>query len=279
MLRRYRSGVAALLVTGVYAVAVVVAAVAAPATGELGPLWWLTLFVGPAEGATVTWPDVLVPLLAGAAWGWALWQGLRGPLAGPPPELDRDTRLLRQVLYVSAAATPLALVLPSWPWWAQVLLALVTATSVVLFQPVLGGSLEPAGFARAMGLLGYGGAAALEVLDVAGIPVPRALSAFCALAGLLWLALILRAQRGDGRWRRATFRYGVAGMVAPIVGGAAGALLADVAGVYAYAPGATSTLMVIWLTRTAHELADPRPRPARPEPVPSGAAPAGPPAS
>ncbi|GAA3139527.1 hypothetical protein [Nonomuraea roseoviolacea] len=173
------------------------------------------------------------------------------------------------MLYASAASTPLALVLPVWPWWAGVLTTLMTAMSVVLFQPVLGDSLQPAGFARAVGLLGYGGTAVLEVLGAFGLPVPRVLSVLCALAALLWLALILRAQRGDGRWRPATFRYGVAALVAPIAGGAVGELLGGVASVYAYAPAATGVLMVIWLARTAHELADPRPRPSRSEPAPA----------
>jgi hypothetical protein len=55
----------------------------------------LTLFTEVQEGFAVTWLNVLVLFLAGMPWAWALWQSLRGPLAGPPPPLDRDARRLR----------------------------------------------------------------------------------------------------------------------------------------------------------------------------------------
>ncbi|MBN6051875.1 hypothetical protein JYK22_08000, partial [Nonomuraea sp. RK-328] len=276
VLRRYRSGVPALLVTGVYAVAVAVAGVVALTAGDLGPLWWLTVFVEQEEDVTATSPRVLVLVLAGAAWAWALWQSLRGPLAGPPPELDRDTRRLRQVLYAVAAASLLLTVLPSWPWWTTAVLSLMTAVMVVLFQPVVGRNLEYAGYARTAGVLGYGGTAAVEVLDEIGVPVPGWLPLICGFSGLVWMVLALRAQRWDGRWRRSTVRYGIAALVVPLAAAPAAGVLFGVDDVYASAMGATGALMVIWLARTAHELADPRPEPAPSEPVPSGPVPSEP---
>ncbi|MEV0198758.1 hypothetical protein [Nonomuraea sp. NPDC050691] len=276
MLRRYRSGIPALLVTGVYAVGVVVAGVVALTTGAPGLLWRLTLFVEADDGITATSPNVLVPVLTGMAWAWALWVSLRGPLAGPRPELDRDTGRLRVALYVVAALSLLVPLLPSWPWWATVVNVLIGGMLVVLFPPVLGRNLEHAGFAWAAGVLGYGGLAVVEVLDAIGWSAPDWLSLTCALAAWVWMVLVLRAQRWDGRWRRATVRYGIAGMVAPVVAMLVNGMLASVEEVLLYATGATGALMVIWAARSGHELADPRPQPAPPEPLPSGPLPSGP---
>ncbi|MFI7445870.1 hypothetical protein ACIBQX_00090 [Nonomuraea sp. NPDC049714] len=55
-------------------------------TGDLGALWRLTLFTEVAEDVAVTWVNTLVLVAAGLPGAWALWQSLRGPLTGPPPE-------------------------------------------------------------------------------------------------------------------------------------------------------------------------------------------------
>ncbi|MEV0419898.1 hypothetical protein [Streptosporangium canum] len=120
MPRRYRSGVPALLIVSVYAVALAVAAVIALTAGDLGVLWRLSLFTEVDEDAAATWPSVLVLVLAGTLWAWAGWQSLRGPLAGPS-ELDRDARRLRAALYAAAASWLFYFLIPSWPWWATVL--------------------------------------------------------------------------------------------------------------------------------------------------------------
>ncbi|MFI7639725.1 hypothetical protein [Nonomuraea sp. NPDC049400] len=224
------------------------------------------------EGVAATWPNVLVVLLAGIAWAWALWQSLRGPLAGPPPEMDRDTRRLRVALYAAAISWLLYLLLPSWPWWAEALDAVVMCVVVLLFQPVLGRNLEHAGQARVVGVLGYGGAAAIDALDVLGWSVPELFSLICGLAALIWTVLVLRAQRWDRRWQRATVRYGIAALVAPLVLGLVGSVLESVGNLHGAATataGAAGALMVIWLVRSAHELADPHHQPASPLPLPA----------
>ncbi|GAA4237294.1 hypothetical protein FHR32_007324 [Streptosporangium album] len=266
MLRRHRFGVPALLIMSVYVVAVAVAAVIALTVGDLGALWRLTLFTEVDEGVAVTWPNVLILVLAGMAWAWALWQSLRGPLAGLPPELDRDARRLRVALYAAVASWLFYFLMSSWPWWVAVLDAVVMWAVVVLFQPVLVRNLKHADHARAAGVLAYGGAAAAEVLDVLDWPVPRWLPLVCGLAGLIWMVLVLRAQRRDGRWQRTTVLYGVASLVGF---GSVGWLLASEGNVYDDAMTAADALMMIWLARSAHELADPRHQLAPPSPLPA----------
>lgn len=268
MPRRYRSGVPALLIVSVYAVALAVAAVIALTAGDLGVLWRLSLFTEVDEDAAATWPSVLVLVLAGTLWAWAGWQSLRGPLAGPPPELDRDARRLRAALYAAAASWLFYFLIPSWPWWATVLDALVMWVVVLLFHPVLARNLKYADHVRGAGVLAYGGTAAVGVLGVLDLPVPGWLTSICGLAGLGWTVLVLRAQWRDGRWQRATVLYGVASLLAPIGIGLASGLLVGAGGVYD-AMSAANALMLIWLARSAHELADPRHQPAPPPPLPA----------
>lgn len=267
MPRHYRFGVPALLVTSVYVGAVAVAAVTAPAVGDLGVLWRLTLFREVDEGVAVTWPHVLVLVLAGLVWAWALWQSLRGPLAGPPSEPDRDVRRLRVALYAALAFWLFYFLLPWWPWWVTALDAAVMLVVVVRFQPVLGRDLEYADHMRGAGVLAYGGAAVAAVLDVLGRPIPGGVDLVCGLAGLVWMVLVLRAQWRDGRWRRATVLYGIASLVGAGSVGGIGAF-AEEGNVYVNALTATQALLMIWLARSAHELADPRHRPAPPDPAP-----------
>jgi hypothetical protein len=260
---RHRSGFPALLVTGAYVVAVAVAAVVAMTAGDLGVLWRLTLFGEVDEDVLVTGPNVLILVLAGLPWAWALWQLLRGPLAGPPPELDRDTRRLRVALYAAAASLLLFPLMAAWSWVPAVLHAAVMWVVVLLFQPVLGAGLEFAGLARVAGVLGFGGVAVVDVFDVLDVPMPGGVSLICALAGLVWMVLVLRAQRHDDRWRPATAWYGIAAMVAPFVlmlmTVLMTVLLAAVVDVYEGVAVAGNALMLIWVARSAHDLADPRP--------------------
>ncbi|GGL58347.1 hypothetical protein [Planomonospora parontospora] len=269
MLRRHRFGVPALLVASVYLAVVVVAAVLAPATGGLGALWRVTLFTEAGEGAAVTWPNVLVPCAVGLAWAWALWQSLRGPLAGPPPEPDRDVQRLRAGLYTAAAVSCLYAVLPWWPWSAVVLDAAVMGAVAVLSQPVLRRDLVHVDRMRAAGVAGYAGTAAFEVLDVIGRPVPDVLSLVCAVATLIWIVLFLRVQWRDDRWRRATVRYGIAALVAPLafIFIPMGMSLPIAEDLYVGAAGAFGALSLVWLARSAHDLADPRRQPAPPAPL------------
>ncbi|WP_188189803.1 hypothetical protein [Nonomuraea sp. SYSU D8015] len=88
------------------------------------------------------------------------------------------------------------------------------------------------------------------------------------MAALVWMVLVLRAQRHDDRWQRATVMYGIAALAVPFLLPLAGLLLVSVGNVPADAIPAAETLMVIWLAGSAHELADPRhqstPLPTRP---------------
>ncbi|WP_214105580.1 hypothetical protein [Acrocarpospora catenulata] len=266
---RYRFGRPALLIAGGYILALAVAAVIALTTGGLGALWRLTLFAEMGEGVAVTWQNVLILVLVGMPWAWALWQSLRGPLAGPPPELDRDTRRLRVGLYAAVVSWLLYAVMPFWPWWAVALDAVVMGAVVMLFHQVLGRNLAYADPARTAGVLAYGGIAAIEVFDVLDWPLPGVLIALCGLAGLVWTVLILRAQWRDGRWQRATVRYGIASLVVPLVLGLVGGLLTSMGNVYSDAKAAADVLMMIWLARSAHDLADPHHEPAPSEPLPA----------
>jgi len=268
--RRHRFGIPALLITGLYVGALAVTAVIALTTGDLGALWRLTLFTGAAQGVAVTWPNTLILVVAGLPCAWALWQSLRGPLTGPAPELDRDTRRLRMGLYAAAASWACYALAPSWPWWAVALDAALMWVVVVLFQPVLGSQLEHADHARAVGVVAYGGAAAIEVIDVLNWPLPDWLPVICGLAGLIWMVLVLRAQRRSGRWQQATVRYGVAALVAPVLLTVVSLPLATDTNVYGDVASAAQVLMVIWLARSAHDLADPSA-----EPVPSASSPVG----
>ncbi|GII01403.1 hypothetical protein [Planobispora takensis] len=269
MLRRYRFGIFALSVATVYVIAVAVAAVAALISGDLGALWRLTLFTEADGGAAATGPNVLILVLAGATWAWALWQSLRGPLAGPAPGLDRDERRLRVALYGAAAAWLLYLLLPEWHWWVAVLNAAAMWAVVLRLQPVLLRGFKYADHVRGAGVLGYGGIAVLTVLDEPlDRPIPDELPLICGLAGLIWTVLVLWLQRHDGRWRRATVRYGVASLLAPL-GLILVGLLADLGGVYDSAIAASEALMTVWLARSAHDLADPRHEPVPAPPLPA----------
>ncbi|MEU7747989.1 hypothetical protein [Nonomuraea sp. NPDC049158] len=262
MFRRHVLATPALLTTGVYIVALAVAAVIALTVGNLGVLWWLTAFTETEEKVAATWPNVLVLVVAGLPWAWGLWQSLRGPLAGPAPELDQDTRRLRIALYVAAASWLLCAVLPSWPWWAVVLDAMVMWLVVTLYTSVLGPNLEFSEHARGAGVLGYAGFGVIEVLYALELPVPDWLELICGLGYLIWTVLVLRAQRRDGRWRRDTIRYGIAALVAPFLVGLADSLFMNETSVLVNAMGAVGVLTLIWLARSAHDLADPRSQPA-----------------
>ncbi|MDR8411833.1 hypothetical protein MTP10_24240 [Nonomuraea sp. 3-1Str] len=262
MPRRHLLSTPALLVAGGYLVALAVAAVIALTAGDLGVLSRVTLSVEAGEDVAATWPNVLALVPAGMAVAWALWQGLRGPLAGPPPELDRDTRWLRVALYAAAASWLLFPLMASWPWWAAVLDTVVMSVLVLRFHPVLARDLAHADRVRAVGVVGYGGAAAAALLVVLDVPVPGLLPVICGLAALIWTVLVLRAQRRDGRWQPATVRYGIVSVVlalaAPLIGllPFGPATLLDAAAVIGGALG------MVWLARSAHDLADPRHQPA-----------------
>ncbi|SEH03486.1 hypothetical protein SAMN05444920_13746 [Nonomuraea solani] len=256
MLRRHRSARPALLVAGLYAAALTFAVVAALISGNLGPLWWLTLFTPVTEGATATGQNLLLLVLAGVFWTWGIWQVLRGPLAGPPPDQDQRTLRLRVAFYVATAATWLGHVIASLAGVdATVIDSAVMWVVVLLFMRVLGGD-RP--YMRGAGVLGYGGFTVISVVDLTAGPILEGLELICGLACLAWLALALRAQGYDDRWGTATVVYGIASLVAPILLVlVAMPLPAEGSAVEALGVVA-SVLIMIWLARSAHDLAAPR---------------------
>jgi hypothetical protein len=259
VLRRHRSALPALLVIGLYGAALTVAAVVALISGDLGPLWWLTLFTTVTEGVAATGQNLLLLVLAGLFWAWGIWQILRGPVAGPPPRQDRNTLRLRVALYVATATTWLLHVTASLVWAdTAVIDSAVMWVVVLLFMRVLGGD-RP--YMRGAGVLGYGGFTVIGVLDLAGLTVPGQVEAICGLAGLVWTVLALRAQGADDRWGTATVAYGVAALVVPILLVlAALPFRREGTAVEAFVV-VSSVLMMIWLARSAHDLAAPRHQP------------------
>ncbi|MEU6723738.1 hypothetical protein ABZ917_08520 [Nonomuraea wenchangensis] len=270
---RRRSAVPALIVTGVYVAAVAVAVVVATATGDLVPLWRLTIMQEP--DAAATGQDVLIAALTAVPWAWALWQVLRGPLeTAPRGEEEPRVRRARFALYAAAATTLLLHPLTApWPWWADVISALsMWAVAVlihpVLVRPVLRPRLKGAELIRSAGALGFGGATVVALLGLAGLPDIDLLYLVIAVATLVWTVLVLLAQRDDGRWRPGTVAYGVAALVTPGLGLLVPAVLAMsgtpvesgwtlIGGLGALAVA----LEVVWLARSGHDLAAPASRP------------------
>ncbi|MEV4571218.1 hypothetical protein AB0K12_46355 [Nonomuraea sp. NPDC049419] len=293
-MRRHRSAVPALLLTAAYVIAVAVAAGIALTGGDIGPLERLTVLKETDDGdggeptlrdviAGMSRPSVSLLLAVGAVWSWTLWQSLRGPLRPPPGAArhpaGRDERRLRLTLYVVAGTWVVYAAAPIWPWWAVVLDATVLAAVVVAFHPVLRQRWSLTGFALAAGLLGYVTTVAGEVFYAFGLhDWERAAQAagLSGLVGTLWYVLVLAAQWRDGRWRRATVLYGVAAQVLPLLLIMFVALLpARIAGVDLAAYAVMDAMTVIWLARSAHDLAlPPAPSPAGPPALaPEGPAP------
>ncbi|MFF0768542.1 hypothetical protein ACFYUK_06550 [Nonomuraea wenchangensis] len=270
---RRRSAVLALIVTGVYVAAVAVAAVVAAVTGDLDPLWRLTITEEPDAGATGS--DVLIAALTAVPWAWALWQVLRGPLeTAPRDEQEPRVRRARFTLYAAAATTLLLHPLPSpWPWWADVISALsMWAVAVlihpVLVRPVLRPRLKGAELIRTAGVVGFGGTTVVALLGLISLPGLDFLYLVIAVATLAWTVLVLRAQRDDGRWRPGTVTCGVAALVTPWLALLVPAVLAMSGTPVAYDSalvgglGAlTGALQVVWLARSGHDLAAPASRP------------------
>lgn len=261
--RHYRWGVPALVAAAAYGVVIAVAAAVTTARGDIGLLWRLTVFSEADKDVTAIWPNALVLLAAGGLWGWTLWQGLRGPVAGRPPATDRTVLRLRVAFYAAAGSWLVSAIAPAWPWWAVVIDSLVMTAVVVLFHPVLRRIVGFPGLALVAGLLTNASVAAVEVFDALGWREARRVADMpdlSAVAGLIWMALVFLTQWRDGRWRRATVGYGIASLIVPIAL-LPPAYLLESTGVSGSVLGAAITasnaLTVIWLARSAHELTDP----------------------
>ncbi|UBU09431.1 hypothetical protein [Nonomuraea gerenzanensis] len=268
MPRHHRLGVPALIITALYAAALLTTGTLALTTGDVAPLWRLTVFAQVEEAVEATPQNVATMLLIGLPWACALWLCLRGPRTGRPPELTPQDRRLRVALYAAAAAWLLYPITPGWPWWAAMLDSLLMLAVVVLFNPVLGDGLEYAGLARIAGILAYGGAAVTAVTDELGVDLgPFVL--LCLVGQLVWMVLVLRAQRWDDRWPFVTYLYGITSLVLPMLVMTLGWLVVDVGSLYYSLAAAAGVLMATWLAQSAHDLADPRNRPVAPVPLPT----------
>ncbi|MBP2707413.1 hypothetical protein JOL79_26870 [Microbispora sp. RL4-1S] len=260
-MRHYRTILPAVLVTGAYVTALAVAAVLALTGDDIGLLWRLSLFSDADEDVAATWPNVFVLAVAGGLWAWALWLSLRGLPYGRPIPADRETRALRRALYAAVASWVFYAVMPVWPWWAVVLDALLMSAVVVLFHPVLRREIRHADLALGAGLLGQVSLAATEIFDALNwheAERAAALGGFAPVGTLVWSVLVLMAQRRDGRWRRSTVWYGIASLLTPFALPIAGMALnaaGDLADVYGEAVSAADALFLIWLARSAHDLA------------------------
>ncbi|MGW2154890.1 hypothetical protein [Nonomuraea sp. NPDC001699] len=259
MLRRHRSALPALLVAGLYGAALTAAAVVTLISGDLGPLWGLTVFSAVTDDVTVTGGNLLLLIVAGLSWTWGIWEVLRGPLAGPPPRQDRDILRLRVALYVATATTWLLHVTAWLPVDVAVIDSAAMYVLVLLFMRVLGPGRQ---YMRGAGVLGYGGLTLMDVLGLVGLPVPESMELVCGLAVLAWTILILRAQWDDDRWRTATVKYGVAALVVPILLMLAALPFAEEGSAVEALGVVSSVLIMIWLARSAHDLAAPRDQPA-----------------
>jgi len=112
------------------------------------------------------------------------------------------------------------------------------------------------------GVLGYGGFTVIGVFDLVGWPGLGGAELICGLAALAWTMLVLRAQRHDDRWGTATVAYGIAALVASILLGLAALPFAGEGSAVEALGVVPSVLMMIWLARSAHDLAAPRHQPA-----------------
>ncbi|MFI9553479.1 hypothetical protein [Nonomuraea endophytica] len=264
MSRRYRLSLLALLVVGVYVIALAIVGALALVSGDLTAMLRLTLVLEMDEQLAVTWHSVVILGLVGAMWAWALWQSLRGPLAGPPIEADRDTTRLRIALYVAAASWLVYPLVTSWSWWMGLLDSAVMLAVVWLYHPVLARGLKHADHMRSFGVLAYGSIALSEVLDWVGLPVGDLLVLIGGLAALIWTVLLLRAQRNDSRWQTSTVVYGIASLVLMFTSSLLDRVLEAIGSVPGAAVTVAEAVTVIWLTRSAHDLANPHLEPTSP---------------
>ncbi|MFG6191421.1 hypothetical protein [Nonomuraea sp. JJY05] len=71
---------------------------------------------------------------------------------------------------------------------------------------------------------------------------------------MIWNVLVLRAQWDDGRWQRATVKYGIFALVLPLVLTMAGGLSGVPREVYDDVVAVAGVLAVVWLALSAHDL-------------------------
>ncbi|MFF3444136.1 hypothetical protein [Streptosporangium sp. NPDC002721] len=260
-MRRHRFGRPAAFVAAGYLTAVVVAAVVALVTGD-GDLLRRLVFHG--EGPWSEHPKwhVFPLVLAGGVQGWALWQILRGRVAGEPGEPGRHVRRLRVALYANLVVHPVLMFVSDLPWWAYVVVEIGQLALVVLFHRVLDGASRVLRLtALVVGTLDVVGSIGEGVSDEFGFRSVEDIFELVQLDGLawaLWMLLTLVAQARDGRWGRATVWSGAASMTFPLlVMPLTFALPFGGDFLFTLTYLLLSVLLPVWLARSAHDLAGP----------------------
>ncbi|SDL44140.1 hypothetical protein SAMN05421874_121118 [Nonomuraea maritima] len=280
-MRHYRFGmIAALFALGHLAFVGVLGALALT-TDHGRPLWTVVardpFFLGDEDAFSVPWGLTVAVLLVGAVQAWALWQVLRGRARGEPAHRGGRVGLLRLALYLQVgfgialfASVPLIVAAEAYWFWTatEIITGLLQAAVVWLFFLVLRGVVSRGLrlFSLVAGLLACASGLGQSITGVLGLD-----TAVFTLAGgygyvwQAWSVSILVAQARDSRWSAATVRIGVVAQVMTFLkpGGSMGIST----GVFPWAfavhtlIGAVSVFGLVWVARTAHELANPLPQP------------------
>ncbi|WP_329084850.1 hypothetical protein [Streptosporangium sp. NBC_01469] len=267
-MRRHRFGRFAAFVAAGYLTAIIVAAVITLVIGDGDLLRGLVFhWEGPWPDQNPRW-QVFPLVLAGGVQGWALWQILRGRVAGETGEAGRHIRRLRVVLYASLAANLISEFGPDLPQGAYVVVEIGQLALVVLFYRVLDGASRVLRLtALVVGTLDVLGSIGEGVSDEFGSQSVENVFELVQLDGLVWafwMLLTLVAQARDGRWGRGTVWSGATCMTLPLLAipmtfglPYSGELLFTVAYLL------FNVLLPVWLARSAHDLAGPRAKAVR----------------
>lgn len=251
------------IVAGVYLSAAAVAGVLAAVTGDLGPLWTVVLWHAPGENA-FTEPSTAAVLAAAGLFAilalktWMLRQVLALPPRAAPPG---GTRVVwaRRALYLAvafhvagrlpAALLPgdLAVVLALLLWSAQTVSFALVLSGRRMRMCVLPAALAASAATAATAFYG-------EIHPL----LPPTFFYVLWVPVLGWQVLVLAGQRRDGRWSRPTLRAGLVAACLTLVSPYPGAGLEWVLGRSPELPAeGLVVFLVVWLARSAHELAGP----------------------
>ncbi|GGP05204.1 hypothetical protein LDL08_05810 [Nonomuraea glycinis] len=260
-MRRYRFGRIAAVVAVGFVVAVLVAAVVAWVSRDARFLVPVITRQSDRRLRLVEWYNLLPLVVAGVVQGWALWHLLRGRPVGERAELRWDARLLRIALFASLGLELL-------PSSLGVPVDLVQVVLVVLLFRVL--DRAPLALRLVALIAGLIGPVRRLADDLVGLPLPvdEALTGLGRTPYLVWLVLTLVIQAGDGRWARATVWCGAALTIGLLLRPSFFYVRVDndvLPLVIVGFPWVLEMFEVVWLARTAHELATRSPdAPARP---------------
>ncbi|GAB3141130.1 hypothetical protein [Microbispora hainanensis] len=251
------------IVAGVYLTAAAVAGMLAAVTGDLGPLWTVVVWNVPGEHA-FTEPSTAAVLAAAGLFAilalktWMLRQVLAFPPRAAPPG---GTRVVwaRRGLYLAVAfhvagRLPAALL----PGDLAVVLALLPmGAQTVSFALVLSGR-RMRMCVLAAALAASAATAAIAFYDEIE-PLPPPMFFYVLWVPVLsWQVVVLAGQRRDGRWSRATLRAGLVAACLTLVSPYPGAGLEwAIGGPPGLPDEGLGVFLVVWLARSAHELAGP----------------------